>query len=71
VINRDGDVYGSTVNIAARVATRAGASDVLVTETVKSRLDGGRLELVSLGTAELKGVNSPIELYRVVVIDQG
>jgi hypothetical protein len=32
VIFQDGDVYGRTVNIAARIAARAGAGDVLTSE---------------------------------------
>ena len=63
VVFRDGDYYGRTVNVAARVTDYARPGDVLVTEAVAAALsDRGRLEKV--GPVALKGLREPVRLYR-------
>jgi adenylate cyclase len=63
VVFQDGDIYGSTVNIAARLSARAGPGEVLVSRPVADRLpQPGRLEPV--GAVELKGVAQPLEVWR-------
>jgi adenylate cyclase len=63
VVFRDGDYYGQTVNVAARVTEYAGPGDVLVSEAVATALtDRARLE--ELGPIELKGLREPVALYR-------
>ena len=65
VVFQDGDIYGSTVNIAARLSARAAPGEVLVSGPVVARLrHPERLE--PLGPVELKGVALPLELYRPV-----
>jgi adenylate cyclase len=65
VVFQDGDIYGSTVNIAARLSARAAPGEVLVSGPVVARLrHPERLE--HLGPVELKGVTLPLELYRPV-----
>ncbi|HEX9235158.1 MAG TPA: adenylate/guanylate cyclase domain-containing protein, partial [Actinomycetota bacterium] len=66
VVFRDGDYFGRTVNIAARIAARAGPGEVLVSQDVLalSRPDGVRFE--ELGAVELKGVSRPVVLHRAV-----
>ncbi len=60
---QDGDVYGSTVNIAARLSARAAPSEVLVSRPVADRIpQPNRLE--PLGPVELKGVARPLEVFR-------
>ena len=67
VVFQDGDIYGSTVNIAARLSARAGPGEVLVSRPVADRIpQPGRLELV--GAVELKGVAQPLEVWRVVLL---
>jgi class 3 adenylate cyclase len=48
---RDGDWYGTTVNVAARLCTAAGAGSVLVSEYTCEA--AGRLRKVELGDVEL------------------
>ena len=60
VVFRDGDYYGRTVNLAARIAEHAGPGDVLVSEAVAAVVEG----LVEAGPAELKGLRDPIRLFR-------
>jgi adenylate cyclase len=63
VVFQDGDIYGSTVNVAARLSARAAPGEVLVSKPVADRLpQPGRLKPV--GVVELKGVAQPLEVWR-------
>ena len=62
----DGEIGGIGVAIGARVASLAGASEVLVTSTVKDLTAGSGLVFEDAGEHELKGVPDPWRLYRVV-----
>jgi adenylate cyclase len=59
---REGDWYGTTVNVASRLCTAAGAGSVLVSEqTCRS---AGRLRKIELGDTELhwlKNLTQPVE----------
>ena len=57
---------GLTVSIGARVASNAGASEVLVSQTVKDLVAGSGLGFEDRGEHELKGVPESWHLYRVV-----
>ncbi len=65
VIERDGDYFGRTVNVAARVVGHAIADEVLVTDDVvrTTMVDGVRFE--RLEPVSLKGVATPVTLHRV------
>jgi class 3 adenylate cyclase len=60
------DVGGIAVHIAARVAQRANASEVLASSTVKDLVAGAGLKFVEQGPAELKGLSEPIRLFSAV-----
>jgi adenylate cyclase len=63
VVFQDGDIYGSTVNVAARLSARAAPGEVLVSKPVADRIaQPGRLEPV--GVVELKGVAQPLQVWR-------
>ena len=53
------------MNIGARVATNAQASEVLVSNTVKDLVAGSGIQFAERGTAELKGVPGEWRLYAV------
>ena len=59
----EGDYFGRTVNIAARIAAVAGAGQVYVGEALAAgiREDGFRLREV--GAFELKGIASPVRIF--------
>ena len=59
----DGKVAGLAVNIGARVASHAGAGEVLVSQTVKDLVAGSGLAFEDRGSAELKGVPGEWRLY--------
>lgn len=57
---------GLAVTIGSRVATQAGPSQVLVSQTVKDLVAGSGLLFEDAGKHELKGVPDRWHLYRVV-----
>jgi class 3 adenylate cyclase len=61
----DGEIGGIAVTIGARIAAIAGASEVLVSSTVKDLTAGSGLRFEDAGEHELKGVSEPWHLYRV------
>ena len=62
----DGKVGGMAVTIGARVGAAAGPSEVLVSQTVKDLVVGSGLAFEDGGVHELKGLEDPWRLYRVV-----
>ncbi len=75
VIARDGDYFGHTVNVAARVAGRASPGEVLATADVvaavgeEDPLPGVGFE--SLGPVQLRNVAQPVRLFRVRAASPG
>lgn len=65
VVFRDGDYYGRTVNVAARVADRASAGELLVTEEAVPVHAPDDLEFEPVADASLKGLSGTVKLYRV------
>jgi pimeloyl-ACP methyl ester carboxylesterase/class 3 adenylate cyclase len=61
----EGKVGGIAVHIGARVASEAGAGEVLVSSTVKDLVAGSGLEFEERGVATLKGVPGEWRLYAV------
>jgi class 3 adenylate cyclase len=64
VIAQDGDVYGRTVNLAARISAYAEAGQVVVSEDTAARAAGAGLRFEPLGPVGLKNVARPLPLYR-------
>jgi class 3 adenylate cyclase len=66
-VELDGDdVRGLAVAIGARVGAVAGASEVLVSQTVRDLVAGSGLAFEDAGEHELKGVPDRWRLYRVI-----
>jgi adenylate cyclase len=65
VVLRDGDYFGRTVNLAARIAGYARPGEVLVSDRVREHA-GPEREFEPVGPAELKGIADPVELFRAV-----
>jgi pimeloyl-ACP methyl ester carboxylesterase len=64
----DGKVTGIAVHTGARVAARADANEVLVSNTVKDLVAGSGIEFLDRGAHELKGI--PGE-WRLFAVDRG
>jgi adenylate cyclase len=63
-VYRDGDYFGSQVNLVHRVVNRALAGEVLVTDTVcEASAASGRLRFEGIGQVNLKGFPDPTELF--------
>ena len=65
-VYRDGDYFGTDVNLAHRVVTRALGGEILVTDrVVESIRDSEYLQYEPIGAVELKGFPEPTELFIV------
>jgi class 3 adenylate cyclase/DNA-binding transcriptional MerR regulator len=65
VIFREGDYFGKTVNVAARIADYARPGEVLVSDEVKERWSGDGVKFEAIGPVTLKGLKDEITLYAV------
>ena len=63
-VNRWGDWFGSTVNVASRLTARARPSAVLVSEAVKEQVGDDPFAWSAAGEKKLKGLNKPLNTYR-------
>ncbi len=67
VLRRDGDVFGDTVNVAARIAELAKAHQILASDAACATLPGYlRMGVRTLGDMNLKGRNAEVGLCEVV-----
>jgi adenylate cyclase len=62
VVVQGGDYFGRTVNLAARIAARAGAGQVLASQVVAASDPPAGVRFVELGDLELKGFAHPVRL---------
>jgi len=65
-IVEDDDLFGTTVQLSARICDKASNYQILVSETVKGICQGKALSFVARGTREMKGFKEPIPLYEAV-----
>jgi adenylate cyclase len=63
-VNRWGDWFGSTVNLASRLTARARPGSVLTTEEVRDAAKDA-FEWSSAGPKRLKGISEPVKTFRV------
>ena len=63
LIFQDGDYFGRTVNVAARIATHANAGQILVSDDVVHAADDPRVRFRDVGSVELRGVSEPLRLH--------
>ncbi|MHB8509922.1 MAG: YHS domain-containing protein [Candidatus Dormibacteria bacterium] len=66
-VERGGDFFGSTVNVAARVAAHASAGQVLATPQVASAARQLGVGMVELGLVRLRNVEEPCELSELQI----
>lgn len=63
-IARDGDFFGGAVNVAARLLARARRDELLATRVV-AEATGSRFAWAATGAHRLRGVASPVEVFRL------
>ena len=62
-VQREGDWYGATVNIAARVADAAGAGEILLSLTTRERITRAGVTIADRGARRFKNVTAPLALF--------
>ena len=67
MVRRDGDYFGSVVNLAARAADYARAHEILVTQEVMDAWSSGdSIYFRAIGAVSLKNVSRRVELFQVM-----
>lgn len=65
VVDRDGDLFGATVNLASRVSAQAGGGQVLATSTVAEAAAQAGYDTRALGVFNLRNLAEPVELFEL------
>jgi class 3 adenylate cyclase len=64
-IEEDGDLFGSTVIMASRIAAKAAAGEILIPEPLRHLLSGKSYVYADRGETMLKGFEDAVRLYEV------
>jgi len=67
-VERHNDLFGSTVQLAARLCAQAEPEQILVSNAVAELCLGKGLSFRDLGTVSLKGFDQPVHVQTIVVI---
>ena len=62
-IVEDDDLFGTTVQLAARIVDKASREQIFVSEVVKAICQGKSFDFVNRGAREMKGFKDPIVLF--------
>ncbi|HEY5650388.1 MAG TPA: nickel-binding protein [Acidimicrobiia bacterium] len=68
-VDRNQDLYGAVVSLAARICAHAAPGQVLVSAAVKELALGKSLGFIDRGLIALKGFDEPVRLYQVGSIE--
>jgi class 3 adenylate cyclase len=60
-----GDLFGTAVNMAARIAAKAEGGEILVADVVRQLVAGKRFSFSDRGETDLRGFEDPVRLYEV------
>jgi adenylate cyclase len=66
MIYEEGDYFGRTVNIGARIASQAGPDQVFLGGDVLRHIEPDGFRIVEAGVFELKGIEEPVTLYEAI-----
>ena len=66
MIYEEGDYFGRTVNIAARIASQAGPDQVFLGADVLRHVEPSGFRIVEAGAFDLKGIEQPLMLYEAI-----
>jgi class 3 adenylate cyclase len=64
-IEEDGDLFGSTVILASRIAAKAEGGEILVADTVRGLCSGKGFLFADRGEFVAKGFEDPVRVYQV------
>ena len=65
VIIREGDVYGSSVNLASRIESITPANHIYFSEAVQDAMNKNEIPYMDMGYHEFKGFSEPRRVFRV------
>ncbi len=68
LVERNGDVFGATVNLAARVAAEAHPGEVLGTQPIAEAAEENGIPVIELGNVLMKNVKEPVPLYSLGLV---
>ena len=69
VVERGDDIFGASVNLAARVAGQAAAGEVLGTTEIAAAARHAGIFAASIGTVDLRNLAAPVELFEIHLIE--
>ena len=64
-IRRDGDYFGTALNVTARAADLADPCQILATQAVAEAARAQRIDVIDLGRFELRHITDPVELFEL------
>ena len=64
-IAEEDDLFGTAVNLAARIAAKAEAGTILASDVVRQLVAGKDILFADRGEANLKGFDEPVRLFEV------
>src|SRR5207237_9980319 len=68
IVHREGDVYGDGVNIASRIQPVAGIGGICISVDVERQIHNAlEARFEKLAPVELKNVEVPMDLFRIVL----
>ncbi|MEJ1934712.1 hypothetical protein WDZ92_31315, partial [Nostoc sp. NIES-2111] len=67
VLRRGGDVFGGTVNVAARLTALAGPGELLTTQAMADAARDAGVAVEDLGERQLRSVSTPLRIYSIAV----
>ncbi len=70
-IEEDADLFGTAVNLAARIAARAQSGEVLASDVVRQLVAGKDFLFSDRGETALRGFEDPVRLYEVRWREEG
>ena len=60
-----GDLFGTAVNVAARIAAKAEGGEILVSDVVRQLVAGKEFLFADRGETELRGFEDPVRVFEV------
>jgi TolB-like protein len=71
IVFRDNDIYGNGVNIASRIQSFAGNGEIYISDQVYESIKNHKnFQCESIGERNLKNVNKPVLIYKVLTSEK-